>query len=607
MRCDEGKPVCKACTRLGLNCSFEPDCAASATAGRSRYRVRFVSSQYTKLSQGEDESVKTKTPLPEQSQRHSASGGESCPGLLDANVENIAIQGGTESLPNRGIRNEQAVMSSVAGSPHQNPSVSVMQEQATIDLNPQHLNPDEAQMNSAHMPAFFGLDMNFDLLNEDWFPYPDAGSEGTTVESTARPGDACESEPEDGSVTIDQDDHGLIQHYLNVMTGYAKIRYSGDENLYSQIFSNMALFYAPLYNALMAWAALHLGQIRSDADLIQKAKERYTLAVSLMHRDQDVAHHFELSLVTIWFSLQYELLAASGIDSFCQHLEFTADLVDAHRRHQKAGGQAATLGHIGCRVLVWLGAYDSRASLIGGTGRLLQNLELFSSENDFLDAAFPDQTPNTGGLQDIKPCLRMNLDFDIAEGRIVQLYRREVAAPAVTWSTMQSNLLSIRDRLEGDKTIASIITSLCSPTFSQSGRITTKRFNCLLLLATFYSVVISFHRMMPVFVANSMPIKVISGEMAATRIIRIASFVCRTRPASPQNIWPRILFLAGIETTDLVYQDWVIKTLADAEIWGANFGKTRVLLENVIRAQSREGVRVDYLDIMKQSTGLFII
>lgn len=545
------------------------------------------------------------------------------------------MQESMESSRSRYLREESSILPLTANSSRYDVSLGVTQGQvninATVGLNPQHLNTQDPNVNLGHMPAYFDLDMNFDLLNSDWFPTPDTGGDGLIAEPTAHPVthpaiahpaiahpaithpatahqvDVLESEHEVAGVIIGPEDNGLIQHYLNVMTGYAKIRYSGDENLYGQIFSDMALFYSPLYHAVMAWTALHLGQTRAEPDLVHRARERYSHAVSLMHRDQNVALHFELSLITIWFALQFELLAASGIDPFCRHLEFTADLVDAHRRHQKAGGQAAPLGPIGSRVLVWLAAYDARASWIGGTGRLLQNLELFSSEHDFLSAAFPDPRSNAPGLQETKPCLRLNLELDTVEGRVVQLHRREVTAPVAIWAAVQSELLSIQERLEDDVTMASIVSSLSNPTRSVSGRITMKRFNCLLLLATFYSVVICFHRMLPTSVANSMPKKLISAESAATRTVHIAATVCRFRPPSPQNIWPRILFLAGIETTDIVHQDWVIRTLADAEVWGANFGKTRLLLEHVIKVQSKEGVRVDYLDVMKQTTGLFII
>ncbi|KAI0889273.1 uncharacterized protein GGS22DRAFT_69431 [Annulohypoxylon maeteangense] len=647
VRCDEAKPICNACTRLGLTCSYEPTRTANS-AETLRYRVRFVSSRYTR-SEPEPE------PEPDETRSNPSQSRALLPGSPPQSATSVTSETERNSeLPiskSKDVElssNEQqskivsnnststATMSHSHPHPHPHPhphlpshpahpahssplplpaqiltghspqpstSPAVIPDPSAFALTSQ-MHVYEPQI-PGYVPAFFDPNMNFDLLGEDWLsPHTpgDASQDSESIRNDFPESSSCSTQ--EASVIIGPDDHKLIQHYLNVMTGYAKIRCSGDENIYSHIFSNMALFYAPLYDALMAWTALHLGQARSDPDLIRKAEERYAHAVSLTHQDQNVAVHFELSIVTIWFALQYELLAAQGIESFCRHLEFAADLVEAHRRHQKAGGEATLLGHIGSRLLAWLGAYDSRASRIGGTGRLLQNLEAFAADYDFIDAAYPNLPTNT---EDLKPILRLSLELDYMESRIVQSYRRSATASAAIWANMQSGLIMIHERFEADPSVAPIIASLTNPSRAVTSRITTRRFNCLLLLATFYSVVISFHRLIPAHLTTSIPDKLISAQVAATNIIRLASWVARFRPPSPQNIWPRILFLAGIETMDLAHQDFVVKTLTDAEVWGANFQKTRMLLEKVIKIQCAEGVRIDYIDVMKQDKGLFII
>ncbi|KAI2464556.1 hypothetical protein F4781DRAFT_412548 [Annulohypoxylon bovei var. microspora] len=608
VRCDEAKPICNACTRLGLTCSYEPSRAANS-AETLRYRVRFVNSRYTRPQPDETKSnqSQSRAPLPESPEQSVVSETERNRELskdiveLASHEQQSKIVSDISTMPPPAHPSPAQVLA--GDSPHLGTSPAVIPDPSAFVPTSQ-MNVFEAQIGPSYVPAFFDLNMNLDLLGEDWLSPQTPGDASQDSESCRNDVPASSSCTQEATVIIGPDDHRLIQHYLNVMTGFAKIRSTGDENIYSHIFSNMALFYAPLYDALMAWTALHLGQTRSDSDLIRKAEERYSHAISLTHQDQNVAVHFELSIVTIWFALQYELLDAQGIDSFCRHLEFAADLVDAHRRHQKAGGEATPLGHIGSRMLVWLGAYDSRAARIGGTGRLLQNLEAFCADYDFIDAAYPNLPTNT---EDLKPALRLSLELDYMESRIVQLHRRSVAAPAAIWSTVQSGLIMIGERFEADPSVAPIIASLVNPSRSVTGRITTRRFNCLLLLATFYSVVISFHRLIPAPLAMNIPDKLMSAEVAATNIIRLACWVARFRPPSPQNIWPRLLFLAGIETTDLAYQDWTVKTLTEAECWGANFRRTRVLLEKVIRIQSAEGVRIDYIDVMKQDTGLFII
>ncbi|KAI1386731.1 uncharacterized protein F4822DRAFT_325315 [Hypoxylon trugodes] len=602
VRCDETKPVCNACTRLGLTCSYEPGRSASSSETH-RYRVRFVSSRYTRSRPNENKGSPIGAVSPNERQQYAIP--DHNREVPEDNLSHRSDVSQCETIQdNSPILHSSPTQALIKSSPQHDIPPKVIPDYGVFNSGSQ-LNSYEAPKDAGYVPAFFDLNMNFDLLGEDWLSPQTIGDEPPS-EPEPCTADIAESESnvQGAAVVVGPDDHRLIQHYLNVMTNYAKIRCSGDENIYSHIFSNMALFYAPLYNALMAWTALHLGQTRGEPDMVRKAEERYAHAVSLTHRDQNVALHFEISIVTIWFALQFELLAAKGIETFCQHLEFAADLVDAHRRHQRAGGEATPLGHIGCRMLVWLGAYDSRASCIGGSGRLLQILESFRLEYDFIDAAFPNFP---GSTDDLKPCLRLSLELDYMESRIVQLHRRPGTAPAAIWSSVQSGLIAMRERLEGDPSVAPIIAYITNPTRSLAARITTKRFNSLLLLATFYGVVITFHRMLPAHIAIETLGKLLPAEAAASYIIRLASWVCRFRPSSPQNIWPRLLFLAGIETTDLAYQDWAINALTDAEIWGANFRRTRLLLERIIDVQSTKGARVDYLDVMRRDTGLFII
>ncbi|KAI4863457.1 hypothetical protein F4820DRAFT_459475 [Hypoxylon rubiginosum] len=601
VRCDEAKPLCQACKRLGLCCSYEPGRVVNS-AETLRYRVRFVNSRYTELQSG------TK-----RSESEASSPQQQAAAEIERNTEGPKD---TSEAPNPPSIQQCETSSESSAMPHSSPvqasvgtsagaSAKAVPEPYEFSPN-SHMNVYAAPIDNGYVPAFFDLNMNFDLLNGEDSWSPQTPGNASVSESAACQNEFSAANTQDATVVIGPEDHRLIQHYLNVMTNYAKIRCSGDDNIYSHIFSNMALFYAPLYNAIMAWTALHLGQTRSEPELVRKAEERYLHAISLTYRDQNVALHFELSIVTIWFALQFELLSAQGIESFCRHLEFAADLVDAHRLHQRAGGEATPLGHIGCRMLVWLGAYDARASCIGGQSRLLSSLSSFCSEYDFIDTAFPS-VPSKGKTEDLKPCLRLSLELDLLESRIVQLHRRSGTVPVAIWSTVQSGLEAISGRLESDPSVAPIIAFITKPTRSLTSRITTRRFNCLLLLASFYSVVITFHRMLPAPAAMNMPSKLTSAEDAATYIIRLASWVCRFRPPSPQNLWPRLLFLAGIETTDITAQDWVIKTLSEAEVWGANFRKTRLLLERVIKIQSTEGVRVDYLDVMRETGDMFII
>ncbi|KAI0111755.1 hypothetical protein F4814DRAFT_423493 [Daldinia grandis] len=607
VRCDETKPICNACTRLSLTCSYEPNRANSTET--LRYRVRFVNSRYTRSR------VDDKTTSSDSSQQRIAPEAKLKQKPLKENArDNVEPSSSRIGPDNSTVPHRSPVQVSPGGPPPQHgaepkvvPEPGVINTISQLDAYEAQAQA-QAQLNPGYIPAFFDLNMNFDLLGEEWLSPHTPGNPMLSSESGS---ETCQVEMpgpissiQDATVIIRPDDHRLIQHFLNVMTGFSKIRSTGEENLYSHIFSNMALFYAPLFNTILAWTALHLGQTRPEPDLVRKAEERYSHAITMLHRDQTVAINFERSIVTIWFALQFELLAARDISGYCQHLDFIADLVDAHRRHLKAGGEATPLGYVGSRMLVWLGAYDARGAWIGGTGRLLENLESFCAEYNFIDAAFPNLPAST---EDLKPSLRLSLELDFLDSRIVHLHRRTGPPPVAMWSLVQSGLLTLRERFDRDPSVTPIISYIKEPTRALAGQITTKCFNCLLLLAAYYAVVINYHRKVPVTVSVSVPNQLPPAELAAIYIVRLASLVGRLRPPSPQNIWPRLLFLAGIETTDVVYQDWVVKTLTGAEIWGANFRRTRLLLEQIIKIQSTKGVRVDYLDVMEQHSGLFIV
>ncbi|KAF4121420.1 C6 finger domain protein [Geosmithia morbida] len=497
VRCDEEKPMCSACSRLELPCSYEPGNAAKPV-GASRYRVRFVNGTYSKKrSRGSvSETVQNSTAEDSQLGVPGKQRGKetSRPEYLQ-NTRGFDARSGATS-PETRQPSAQPLASASARDSAASRDVQVPDVTAGVG----RIGPHAAQGDEGHMPVFFDLNMNFDLLSEEWlaFGQPPIDSSEAAVDGSQHA--IAGSSVDESSVMIGMEDNGLIQHYLNVMTQYTKIRSSRDDNIYTHIFSNMALFYAPLYNVIMAWTALHLGQTRTEPDLVQKAEERYHHAISLIHEDQEVAHHFELSLVTIWFALQFELLAARGVDSFFRHLEFTADLVEAHRRHQKAGGTATPLGPIGSRILIWLGTYDARAAWIGGAGRLLQNLELFCTEHDFIDAAFPDVQDDTD-LSDLKSCLRLTLEIDSLDNMIAQLNNRTVAGPAAILLAIQTDLLFLQHRLESGSRISPALPAILRPTRQIDGEVTTGLFNDLILLAACYCLIISFHRVLPASVA----------------------------------------------------------------------------------------------------------
>ncbi|EPE10847.1 c6 zinc finger domain containing protein [Ophiostoma piceae UAMH 11346] len=72
-------------------------------------------------------------------------------------------------------------------------------------------------------------------------------------------------------------------------------------------------------------------------------------------------------------------------------------------------------------------------------------------------------------------------------------------------------------------------------------------------------------------------------------------------------VWPMPVFVAGIELTDPVYQDWVLAYLADVASWGGtSTRRARELLRRVIQQQDASGRRVNVRDVVAELGGVLI-
>lgn len=80
-----------------------------------------------------------------------------------------------------------------------------------------------------------------------------------------------------------------------------------------------------------------------------------------------------------------------------------------------------------------------------------------------------------------------------------------------------------------------------------------------------------------------------------TRKLRSAGFLRTPRSL----VWPLPIFIAGIETTDSIYQEWILNYMEEIEDWGPNIKTMRLLFCKIIKRQEREYRRVKVRDIME--------
>lgn len=93
-----------------------------------------------------------------------------------------------------------------------------------------------------------------------------------------------------------------------------------------------------------------------------------------------------------------------------------------------------------------------------------------------------------------------------------------------------------------------------------------------------------------------------ASQAAAREIIMITRrFRKSNYLMSPRSsyLWPLPIFIAGIETTDVVYQDWVVSLLVELEPFGGHIRKARELLETIISWQDKENKRMRLKDTME--------
>ncbi|KAH8693890.1 hypothetical protein BGW36DRAFT_429917 [Talaromyces proteolyticus] len=99
------------------------------------------------------------------------------------------------------------------------------------------------------------------------------------------------------------------------------------------------------------------------------------------------------------------------------------------------------------------------------------------------------------------------------------------------------------------------------------------------------------------------------SQEAATQIILITQRFRKLNylqfPRS-SHTWPLPIFIAGIEITDVIYQDWIITFLTELEPLGTHIRKTRDLLERITLEQEKKGKRVDVQYVMHNFDSVYI-
>lgn len=480
----------------------------------------------------------------------------------------------------------------------------------------------ETMLDSINFPADIGLLWDYTPVFGDVMPgFGDRPiNDHETPSYAENPGssDMLQSpvssrEPEIGeTVIIRPEDQEPLQHYLSTMVKFAKIRSSASDNIYCYIFTNMGLTHQPLYEAILAWAALHLAHVKSTPT--SDAEARYRRAAGLLYNDVRAAEHVDLTLVTVWILLQYELFSARGVDGFIRLLNYIADVVEGIFEHNSMDVVKEQLGSVGLRVLMWLSAYDSRAAPFGNPCRLLRCLKMHSSIYNVIDNRSGGSAghPIEFGTTESKACLRLALRLSILRGSGILLghwQNDNNIEQESAWITFRQSLHAIREEVEESNFAASkLAMRVVHRDMDVPTTINPLEYNWMQLLATYYSIIILYLQNYPRLKEDAQDeLSWPNVEECAARIIRLSRHVTISHPNSPQAIWPQTLFQAGVCTDDPIYQSWVLAAFAQAEPWGPNMRKTRHLLERISKYPREVKARLDIIALMGDLGGPFVV
>lgn len=391
------------------------------------------------------------------------------------------------------------------------------------------------------------------------------------------------------------------------MVKFSKMRSSDQDEMYTTIVSTLALSHRQLFEAMMAWSSLHLAQVGGKS--MSKAQERFDLSNQLLMEDLEPLEHLDVTMLTIWFLLNYECLLADGVAKCCNLLKYASDLLrqllDTCDKQQAMD----RLRYVGVRIVVSMSALDARAAFFGNAGHFLGTLRRCSYIYELIAKCPPShvggeprnlpQSPYQTSL-----CLAVRLRMIMGQIKLLNI-SKDAEEKRRGWDAVDAGLRMLRRELDGRDCVTQAVFGVARGDAGAMPDVSAHQYNQMMLLATFYGASILYQEYRPTS-RNFVTDEFLPAADCALRLIRLAERANRARPDSPQSVWPHLLIVAAMACQDPIYRSWVVQILKGAESWGTNLHKSRLLVEAIVDRIQRTGKVDDLLSIMEQTTGLFV-
>ncbi|PNP56401.1 hypothetical protein THARTR1_03557 [Trichoderma harzianum] len=224
--------------------------------------------------------------------------------------------------------------------------------------------------------------------------------------------------------SVNEDNRQLIQHYLEVMKGYAKVddRSKDTNNLFISAFSK-SLSFPPLFYAILSFSASHLSM--ETPTYCDQAKVYDRLA----HESFNQFRHDESStmdglLSALFVRVKQIHLTAGSIDTFFELIAAAIDIV----RTDEVERALADSSSLVRRIVIRLAILDARASHYGlGGGQLVQHLQNIPTVSSIFEGRI-GQTAIVGDVNSLLRADSFRMHVAKLDMRIQEQLRNEFAS-----------------------------------------------------------------------------------------------------------------------------------------------------------------------------------
>ncbi|KAL1866816.1 hypothetical protein VTK73DRAFT_4515 [Phialemonium thermophilum] len=428
-------------------------------------------------------------------------------------------------------------------------------------------------------------------------------------------------------------DRTLVDYYKRHLSSFFSVKTSTSTswNFYSYaIQSAERQLDSPLRHGILAWTSAHLilknQESSEDSRYHHYARARSALdellaelasdAESLSRSRQAMSTRLNMILSATLF-LGYSNVVSGDNDALVSSLTGVTRILQARWEQLRDA-----LGPLESRILVWLAYLDVRASLWtmgrrdcrgerGGLFHFLRSQKGFSSLRsdtggryyltECFGSSYPERELKDDLLQEPAKLLSdeaMSIVSDILrfEDWDDKVGSRGLEDRALIEELRWAKIQAIRSNIARVRAECKVIHADLMRSSDDADHITRTEFHCLTTTALYLSATVLLNRI--VFPESRTDEE---AQAAAREIVHVArrlrklGFLCPPRSL----VWPIPIFIAGIEVTDEVYQDWILDHMRELVRWGVSASGACDLLRRVIETQESEGRRVKVQDVME--------